>query len=289
MNVKIAIVGDVHLHFNQRDVEYFNQSDYSLILFVGDLINYRSTGLAAMGKLLGQLEAPTYFIPGNHDGTSLGQLVAEVVDQPWLRTITSLGSTTRVRSMEERLSNITTCGYSLHPFEINGLTFDMVAARPHAMGGGKLSFPRQLKNKFGIASMAESSQRLIELVDQSTAKRILFLAHNGPAGLGAKRHDIWGCDFRKGEGDFGDPDLQAAIKYAITQGKEVCAVVAGHMHHALKGGGTRKWHQERDQVHYINAARVPRIEREENNWIHHHVRLELTDHTTNIESLAIAL
>ena len=42
MTVKLAVIGDVHLHFNQFDVDYFNTSNYDLILFVGDLTNYRS-------------------------------------------------------------------------------------------------------------------------------------------------------------------------------------------------------------------------------------------------------
>ncbi|SVD27443.1 uncharacterized protein METZ01_LOCUS380297, partial [marine metagenome] len=143
----------VHLHFNQRDVDYFNASDYSLLLFVGDLVNYRSTRLLLMGDMLGRLTKPVYMIPGNHDGTSILQLLAEITDQSWLRNLSHVGSHNRVRLMTTGLSRLTLCGYSLHPFEFGNIRFDVIAARPHAMGGGKLSFPRQIKRDYGVASM----------------------------------------------------------------------------------------------------------------------------------------
>ena len=31
---KVAVVGDVHLHFNHHDVAFFNASDYDALLFV---------------------------------------------------------------------------------------------------------------------------------------------------------------------------------------------------------------------------------------------------------------
>jgi hypothetical protein len=46
------------------------------------------------------------------------------------------------------------------------------------------------------------------------------------------------------------------------KGKRVLAVIAGHMHHALKGRGHRTWCVERDGTLYVNAARVPRVFRQ---------------------------
>jgi hypothetical protein len=40
------------------------------------------------------------------------------------------------------------------------------------------------------------------------------------------------------------------------------------MHHALRGGGTRRWLLERDGTLVVNAARVPRVRRD---GARHHV------------------
>lgn len=37
----------------------------------------------------------------------------------------------------------------------------------------------------------------------------VLVAHNGPAGLGGRRHSICGVDWVEPEADHGDPDLQA--------------------------------------------------------------------------------
>ena len=77
------------------------------------------------------------------------------------------------------------------------------------------------------------------------------------------------------EGDHGDLDLRAAIDHARERGKRVRAVIAGHMHHALKGGGRRTWQVDRDDTLFINAAEVPR----HRDGRRHHVRLTLdADH-----------
>ena len=104
---------------------------------------------------------------------------------------------------------------------------------------------------------------------------MLLLAHNGPTGLGARKDDLWGCDFRESEGDFGDPDLEHAIGHARTAGKPVRAVIAGHMHHAVRGGSTRRWRARRDGVLYVNAARVPRIFEANGRTLRHHVELTI--------------
>ncbi|MGH8459189.1 MAG: hypothetical protein ACRESV_07555, partial [Nevskiales bacterium] len=101
------------------------------------------------------------------------------------------------------------------------------------------------------------------------------------------RDDIWGCDFRPEGGDFGDPDLRAAVEYAIALGKTVHAVIAGHMHHRLKGGGgeRRYWQIRQDGILYINAARVPRIRRRVPGQPRHHVALTLDEHGVRAEAV----
>ena len=62
------------------------------------------------------------------------------------------------------------------------------------------------------------------------------------------------------------------------------AVVAGHMHHRLKGGGERRWLVERAGVLYVNAARVPRIDGDGRRY---HVRLETDGETARAELIAV--
>ena len=154
---------------------------------------------------------------------------------------------------------------------------EVIVGRPHSMGGSTLSFAPQLAEAHGVRSLAESTEKLKRCVDDSTSRDLLFLAHNGPTGLGTRRTDIWGCDFRREEGDFGDEDLRLAIAHAVSRGKRVLAVIAGHMHHRLRGGGQRNWVTRQDGILYVNAARVPRIFEERGHVYHHHIDLRIED------------
>ena len=71
----------------------------------------------------------------------------------------------------------------------------------------------------------------------------------------------------------------------IFEHKRVLAVVAGHMHHRLKGGGERKWLVESDGVLYVNAARVPRIEKSGQRY---HVCLETDGERARAELVAVS-
>lgn len=54
----------------------------------------------------------------------------------------------------------------------------------------------------------------------------VVVAHNGPAGLGARRHSICGVDWMEPEADFGDPDLQAGWGL---EGRVALGVACGHV------------------------------------------------------------
>jgi uncharacterized protein (TIGR04168 family) len=145
------------------------------------------------------------------------------------------------------------------------------------MGGSELSFPHALKASYGIETMEQSTRRLLELVDQSTSRNVLFLAHNGPTGLGVTASSPFGRDFDPQAGDWGDQDLRAAVDHAVRIGRRVLAVVGGHMHWPLPDGSEREWCTRRDGVLYVNAARVPRHVPREDGLLRHHVALRLTD------------
>ncbi len=289
MSVRLAILGDVHLHFNQKDVSYFNNSDYDLVLFVGDLVNYAPWRGKTVWPLIQELQKTALFMPGNHDSTNVIQLIAEVLENQPLAQLSGLRQSHHFTALNHAMSNAIFCGYNLHAFDLQGLQFDIISGRPFSMGGPNLSFKPYLKKAYGIETIQDSANYIKQQVDHSTNQNVIFFAHNGPSGLGSKRDDIWGCDFKKSEGDFGDPDLEQAIDYARNQGKNVMAVIAGHMHQGLKGGGQRKWQIEKDGTHYVNAARVPRIFKSAGQTLHHHVCLEINETDVQVSGKEIAL
>lgn len=273
--MRFGVIGDIHLEFDDVDVEQLDAAGYDAILFVGDLANYSQRGGLEVAARIAQLETPAVLIPGNHDAAHVGQMAAEVFEAEALIPLMTLGQRGRTEALREALGPVEVGGYSRHRFEKDGRTIDLIAARPHSAGGPRLSFRPHLENQFDIHDLEDSVRRLRALVDESDADDLVFLAHNGPHGLGEKRDDIWGCDFRKSEGDFGDLDLERAIEHAVRRGRKVRAVVAGHMHHELRGGGARRWKVEHDGVLYINAARVPRVFERAGRTLRHHVALTL--------------
>lgn len=281
--LRIAVIGDVHLHWSDADVEYFNGAGYDRVLFVGDLAAYRHRAGLAVARAISKLDVPALAIPGNHDATNLPQLAAEVLGQPVLANLLGMAQPKWQDELRQALEPVDVAGYSLHqlPGDVT-----LIAGRPHSMGGPHLAFSRLLRARFGIDTLERSAAKLRELVDEA-GDRIVFLAHNGPAGLGERREDIWGCDFRKEEGDFGDSDLTSAIEHAKQRGKRVLAVLAGHMHHQLARGGQRRWLVRRGGTAYVNAARVPRVFREGSTTLRHHVAVVIRGDDVDVRELLV--
>ena len=274
---RIAVIGDIHKSWSDFDVEFFNRSDYDLVLFVGDLPGRTHRGTLDVARHIARVQLPALLIPGNHDGVSVMQLIGELQQNQRLIERSSRKQESLCEELEEALRPVQMCGYSIH--RPAGSLFDLIAARPHSMGGPHMGFRPHLKRKFGVESLTQSKERLRDLVDQC-GPRIIFLAHNGPKGLGAERNAIWGCDFRSEGGDFGDADLEAAISHARKSGKQVLAVIAGHMHHRVRGLTERPWRTTQSGTLYINAARVPRIFRLNSEMRHHHIAVEVSQSQT---------
>ncbi len=284
--VKVAVIGDMHSWWTEFDTHYFNRSDYAALLFTGDLA--RIVGGIKDAKLISHLKKPTVVVPGNHDGVTLPQFLAELKDWDEISDKSAPGQIVRMAHFRKALGPVNLGGYSVHPLDLGELNLDLIVARPHSMGGKRLYFHQYLKTQFGITSLQSSTERLCRLVD-TAGENIMFLAHNGPSGLGHTADSMWGCDFQPEAGDFGDRDLREAIDYAEAQGKKVWAVVAGHMHHRLKRqkGKQRIWRQVERETLYINAARVPRItKRQGKNW-HHHVSVEFSEDRIRCEAVYV--
>ncbi|MCR9140819.1 MAG: metallophosphoesterase [bacterium] len=281
----IAIIGDIHKAWDDFDVAYFNQSSCDALLFMGDLPGRSHRGTDAVAAELARVTKPAYFMPGNHDGVTIGQFMGELrQNEKWIQKY-ARRQAPLCDSLQTALGDIVYTGYSRHDLEVSDERIHLVAARPHSMGGATLAFAPYLKERYGVASLEDSADRIEALFDECDGPIVVF-SHNGPAGLGAERDAIWGCDFTREGGDFGDSDLAEALRRARSKNKQIVAVIAGHMHHRLKGGGERRWFlRDEHGTAYINAARVPRILRLNGERRHHHVALRIENGTAAVTEI----
>lgn len=289
---KIAIIGDMHMQFDEVDVAYFNASDYDAILFVGDLASKNPDSMFRLLPALDSLTKPAYLIPGNHDTTGIRQLLGELMHSDLLIENGAASQFERMQKMKATLKRVSLCGYSNHQLS-TGL--GIVAARPFSMGDANAAGaadPLQLPVNFrpfvakthGVSNLGESLAKLKSLIDDINPPYVI-LAHHGPHGLGTLATDMWGADFLPQETDFGDHDLAAAVAYAASIGKQPLAVIAGHMHYPTKHGKKPKqWHATRDGILYINAARWPRIFKHESRELRHHIRLTISAGACQVEA-----
>lgn len=272
----IAVVGDLHSAWELEDLGYFNRSDYGMILVTGDLGRTRSLDGRRVARSLTHLLPEVLVMPGNNDVEEYPHIRAELT---YRRARADLLADTLAESGSPPVSeHARLCGYSLHPLLLNGLPISIVAGRPFSMGGPELSFPEALERLYQVRSFAESSERLCALVDAVSTRHVVFFAHNGPTGYGARPEDIWGRDFDPAAGDWGDEDLRTAIEHARDRGLTVLAVVAGHMHWSLRGDPARhrRWQLQDRGTLYVNAARVPRVFEQDGRSVRQHIRLQLT-------------
>ncbi len=282
----IGVIGDVHLFWDDDDVAFFNAGAYDLLLFVGDLAAYTQVRGQRVARSLRRLRVPAMCIPGNHDGLHALQLGAEIAPRAHrLRDFFCDGQARRCRSLDDALGDVALVAYSQHRLTPAGVPLNVVVGRPHSIGGKRLACLRYLDEAYGVNSMDASIARLKSLVDACDDAPILFLAHNGPSGLGDRADSIWGCDFRKKEEDWGDEDLEEAVHYASRTGRNVLAAVAGHMHRKTKSGKRRPGQVEKDGVLYVNAAEVPRHRQVKGKKERHHVRLTVSESAVTVEDL----
>ena len=272
---RIGLIGDLHGSWDCFDLRWFGAADYDLLLFTGDLGSGARDNSVQIARAVGRLSKPALVMLGNNDAKDAPQVVAELAHQRGLVALGKLAGRQPEHDAAAQRGEVRDCGYSLHPLALAGRAPTLLAARPFAMGGGALSFPERLRERYGVGSIQQSTDRLCALVEQAPGDELIVLAHNGPHGLGAAATDIWGCDFRDEAGDWGDPDLSVARAHARASGKRVLAVIAGPMHQPTKQGAERVWQVERDGTLYVNPARVPRIFAGADATLHHHVLLEL--------------
>lgn len=245
----LAIVGDVHEAWEPEDGWALQQLGVDLVLWVGDLGNESVPTASAIA----QVPLPKAIVLGNHDAwytaTDWGRKKC-----PYDRT-----QEDRVQQQLDCLGN-THVGYGYLDFPALGLS--VVGGRPFSWGGPKWQHASFYRDRYGITDFQTSTARICQAVQQTSTDTIVFLGHCGPQGLGAQPHDPCGRDWNPLGGDFGDPDLAAAIALTQQMGKHVPLVAFGHMHHRLRHTQRqtrRMLHVDAAGTVYVNAAWVPRI------------------------------
>jgi uncharacterized protein (TIGR04168 family) len=152
-------------------------------------------------------------------------------------------------------------GYRAKDFLDLGVT--VIGARPFSWGGPEWKNTSFYKERFGMKGFGESADRMMEAVSDARTKHLIFIGHNGPAGLGSTAESPCGKDWGDAPSDYGDPDFALVLKRCRDLRKSVPLVGFGHMHHGLRHRKDVKRQsiaQDQGTV-YVNAAAVPRMVR----------------------------
>lgn len=243
--LELAVLGDLHGCF-RLDADGPLLARHPVRICTGDLTP--NGGATRFDEALRQArelcQAGVHVILGNHDGPTC---------------FTGRAFPKSYHALEEALGGL---HVGARCIEFPELDLSLVGARPLSFGSTDDRLSRYPIPGHEGWDHARWARHISELLDGARASRIVILAHDGPCGLGDRSHDIYGCDFRAGGGDWGDPDLRAALDHARARGLPVVAVVAGHMHHAVMGGGQRARIVREEGILHLNAALVPRVTRE---------------------------
>ncbi|KAG8459686.1 hypothetical protein KFE25_003138 [Diacronema lutheri] len=257
--LRVAIVGDVHGQWDEGDASALRElrPPVDLCLFVGDFGDEDVVTVESCAR--SELPFPAASVFGNHDAWfSLDKRKR----RPKKAARDYDGQT--ALDAQRRLFAPRNLEYERRELPELGLT--VVGGRPYSIGGP--IWPPFYVEQYGLASQIESADRIGRVATNAQARDLVFLAHNGPAGLGAARDDICGRDWphRVGAhagqsgGDWGDRDLADGIRMARKAGKRVPLVAFGHLHRRLIGGGLRQMVRVDDDAGtvFLNAAQVPR-------------------------------
>ncbi len=238
-DAEILVLGDLHGQFDEEDRRFIEKRSAALTVFVGDFGDENPEICAELATL----EVPKLAILGNHDA--------------WQ----SFRSKKASDALRESMKHIAAFDIAYATRKIPGIDLSFVGARPFSWGGPSLRSPELYGELFGVHSIDESAERIIELARETGSSQVAIIAHNGPKGLGKTPGSIFGKDFGRPGGDWGDQDLKLAIQGIRQLGIEVPLVICGHMHHRLNfpRGAERERCVQKDGTIIANTARVPRI------------------------------
>jgi len=241
--IKIAVVGDVHDQWQEADRLALHHLGVDLVLFVGDF----GDESVEIVRAIAAVDLPKAAIMGNHDAWYVSRRHKPHTEDRIQQQLDLLGSDH--------------VGYSFQDFP--NLHLSVVGSRPFSWGGQEWRNSNFYRDRYGVNDFEESTERIMSAVQESGQQNIIFLGHNGPLGLGDRYWDICGRDWLPEGGDYGDPDLAAAIAQTRLLGKNIMLVAFGHMHHDLLRISQDKMRTpvyiDAPGTVYLNAARFPRI------------------------------
>ena len=274
-SLTVAVVGDVHDQWEAEDEAALQHLGIDLVLLVGDFGNEAVDVVRAIAAI----DIPKAVILGNHDAwysaTDWGRQRC-----PYDRQ--------REDWVQQQLDALGGVHVGYGKLDLPEWQLTVVGGRPFSWGGPAWKYPDFYQQRYGVSSMAESTARIMAAVEEAAHDTVLFIGHCGPTGLGEAAEDPCGRDWNPLGGDFGDPDLGAAIAHSRTLGKTVPLVTFGHMHHSLRH--TKKQLRKRLDVCssgtvYLNAASVPRIKTTEAGRLRNFSLVELQDGAVTQASL----
>src|SRR5262245_15520903 len=237
--VTLTIVGDVHRFWRAFDADYLVRTRPELTLFVGDLGDED----VEMTRQIAALQVPKVVLLGNHDA--------------W-ESFTKHKPTARLREILQLVGD-EHLAYDVREVPAAGVS--IVGARPFSWGGQSLRSPALYTELYGVHTHRQSAAKIVEAARRAQHRDLIVLAHNGPLGLSQEPRDIYGKDFGRPGGDWGDRDLALALQRIEDLGLRVQMVVAGHMHHSLvhPRGEQRVRFCRLGETVYLNPAVVPRV------------------------------
>ena len=247
--ITIAVVGDVHEQWEEADNSALEGLGVDLVLFVGDFGNES----VPIVRKISQLSVPKAVIMGNHDawytasGWGRKKCPYDRSKEDWLQDQLDILGDLHV-------------GYSKLDFPQFNLSG--VGSRPYSWGGPEWKNKGFLSDRYQVSSFKDSTEKIMSAVQETSEQNVIFLGHNGPAGLGRDPEDICGKDWQPIGGDHGDPDFSQAIAQSYDFGKKIPLVTFGHMHHRLRHTRSRlrtRVVTNAEQTVFLNAACVPRV------------------------------
>src|SRR5512139_3155782 len=114
--IRVAVVGDIHLAWDARDVAALDAAGYDLALFVGDFAQHRPRRAARVGRAIAPLSTPALAIAGNHDATVPGQREARALGLPRLARWLGSRMVAEVEELAASLRPVPLAAYVLHRF-----------------------------------------------------------------------------------------------------------------------------------------------------------------------------
>ncbi|MEW6498139.1 MAG: TIGR04168 family protein [Cyanobacteriota bacterium] len=247
--IKIAVVGDIHDQWEAEDAIAIHELGIDLVVFVGDFGNES----VEVVRMIASLNLPKAAIMGNHD--------AWYTASDWGRKRCPYDRT-KEDWVQQQLDLLGEAHVGYSCLDFPEFEFSVVGGRPFSWGGDVWKNKEFYQERYGVKGYEESVEQIMSAVQCAAYDRIIFIGHNGPAGLGDKAEDPCGKDWQPLGGDFGDPDLAKAIAQTRLLGKDIPLVTFGHMHHSLRHTKERRRtaiSTSPEGTVYLNSASVPRI------------------------------